>query len=221
MASSSNPKRHKNKSVKSHSNHKPREYAKVEGRRLLQDENLYELVFNEIGFVGCTYFEHRKRQRHSIMYIIPCQFTLKSSTLKKIFNGEDVDLPKGSIIHDCHKICSNCLENFKHDGKRCKICPNHVDLDYKIFCKPMLNLWLCQGFVIQNLLDFNAIIEGCKNFIAKKKNNSLLGLIVQCKVEVSCALYDSTPHGLNLPTRITMHITYSNIPNQNNLISHN
>jgi len=38
-------------------------------------------------------------------------------------------------------------------------------------------------------------------------------------VEVFCALYYSTFHALNLPTGITMHITYSNIPNQNKLIT--
>ena len=169
MASSSNPKGHKNNCLKSHTHPIAREYANVEGRRFLEEDNLYELDFNEIGSVGCIYFPHRKRQRHQIMYVIPCEFTLRNETFKKLFDGEVVDLPQGTLIHGCHKICDNCLSRFKDEGRRCKICPNHIDLDYTIYCKPMLNLWSCRGFIIQTLVDYHAIIEGCKNYIDKKK----------------------------------------------------
>jgi len=47
-------------SSSSHTHYKQCEYAKVEGRRLLEDENLRELSFSEIGYVGCTDFPHRK-----------------------------------------------------------------------------------------------------------------------------------------------------------------
>ena len=144
MASSSNPKRKKIKKSQTHTYKKPREYTKVEGRRLLENENLYELTFDKLGYVGCTYFAHRKRECHSKMYVLLCEFTLKNQIFRKLFKGEDVDLPKGTIIHDCHKICNNCFENFNEDGRRCKLCPNYMDLDYKIYCKPMLNLWNCR-----------------------------------------------------------------------------
>ena len=42
----------------------------------------------------------------------------------------------------------------------------------------------------------------------------MLGLIVQCEVEQTSALYKSTIEALKLPTRITMHIVYSNIPHK-------
>ena len=75
------------------SNQKLRKYALLVDHILLEDENLYELAFNEIGFVGCLYFAHRKRQRHSTIYVIPCEYTLKNDIFIKLFNGENVDLP--------------------------------------------------------------------------------------------------------------------------------
>ena len=216
MASSSNLKKYRNQNLKRRTHSTPREYAKVEMRRLLKDDNLYELHFNEIGSIGCTYFLHRKRQRHSTMYVIPCEFTLKNQIFRKLFDGDDVDLSKGTIIHDCHKICNDCLGRFKNEGGRCKLCPNDMDMDYKIHCKPMLNLWICQGFIIQSLIGYHALMEGCKNYISTKKDNTLLGLVIQCEVKLDCTLYNSTTHVLNLPMEITMHISYSNIPNKNN-----
>ena len=70
----------------------PRNYAQLADRKLLDDENLYELKFNEIGFVGCSYFTHRKRQRHSTMYVILYEYTLRNEVFRKLFNGEDADL---------------------------------------------------------------------------------------------------------------------------------
>ena len=93
----------------SSSNQKPRKYAFLVDHKLLEDENLYELTFNEIEFVGCSYFAHRKRQHHLTIYVIFCEYTLKYEIFRKLFNGEDADLPKGIIIHHCHKICDNCL----------------------------------------------------------------------------------------------------------------
>ena len=75
----------------SSSNKMPRNYAELSDRKLLEDENLYELKFNEIGFVGCSYFTHRKRQRHSTMYVIPCGYTLRNEIFIKLFNGEAAD----------------------------------------------------------------------------------------------------------------------------------
>ena len=74
------------------------------------------------------------------MYIIPCEYTLRSEVLRKLFNGEDFDLSKGIIIHHCYKICDNCYEKFKEEGKRCKLCPNIGDVNYTVYCKLMLNL---------------------------------------------------------------------------------
>ena len=70
----------------------PRNYIQLADRKFLEDGNPYKLKFNEIGFVGCSYFTHRKRQRHSIMYVINCEYTLKNEVFIKLFNAEDVDL---------------------------------------------------------------------------------------------------------------------------------
>lgn len=94
-----------------------------------------------------------------------------------------------------------------------------MDLDYKIYCKPMLNLWNCRGFIIQTLSDYHVVVEGCKKYIAQRKDNPLLGLIVQCEVQFSSVLYNSTIDSLNLSTGIKMHITYSNISNQDNIMT--
>jgi len=189
----------------------PRHYTQLADRKLLEDENLYELKFNEIGFVECSYFTHRKRQRHSTMYVIPCKYTLRNEVFRKLFNGKDADLSKGTIIHHCHKICDNCYEKFKEEGRRCKLCPNIGDIDYTLYCKPMLNLWNCRGFIIQTLSEYDQIVEGCKKFIDSKKEKFLLGLIVQCEVGQTSTLYKSTVEALKLSTGITMHIAYSNI----------
>jgi hypothetical protein len=101
----------------SSSNHKSRKYASVVDQKLLEDETLYELTFNDIGFVGCSYFAHRKWQRHSTIYVIPCEYTLKNDSFIKLFNGEQVDLSKCTIIHHCHKVCDNCLQKFKEEGE--------------------------------------------------------------------------------------------------------
>ncbi len=118
----------------------PRNYAELADRKLLGDENLYELKVNEIGFVECSYFTHRRRQRHSTMYVILCEYTLKNEVFIKLFNGEAVDLSKGTIIHHCHKICDNFYAKFKEEGRKCKLCPSIRDVDYILHCKPMLNL---------------------------------------------------------------------------------
>ena len=121
-------------------NKMPRKYVELANHKLLEHKNLHELTFNEIGFVGCSYFTHQKRQRHSIIYVILCEYTLKTQIFVKLFNGEDVDIPKGTIIHHCDKICNNCYEKFKDKGRRCKLCPNIRDMDYTLHCQPMLNL---------------------------------------------------------------------------------
>jgi hypothetical protein len=202
----------------SSSNHKPRKYASVVDQKLLEDETLYELTFNDIRFVGCSYFVHRKRQRHSTMYVIPCEYTLKNDSFRKLFNGEHADLSKGTIIHHCHKVCDNCLQKFKKEKRRCKLCPKLWDVDYKLHCKPMLNLWNCRDFIIQTLSDYDVIVEGCKKFIDNNNNNLLLGLIVQCEVRHISALYKFTVEALKLPTEITMDIAYSNIFRQHNIV---
>ena len=201
----------------SSSNHKSRKYTSLVDHKLLEDENLYELTFNENGFVGCSYSAHRRRQRYSTMYVIPCEYTLKNDIFIKLFTGENADLSKGTIIHHCHKVCDNCLKKFREEGKRCKLCPNLWDVDYTLHCKPMLNIWNCRGFIIQTLSNYEAIVEGCKKFIDNKKNKLLLGLIVQCEVRHISALYKSTVEALKLPTGITMHIAYSNISNQHKI----
>jgi hypothetical protein len=58
----------------------------------------------------------------------------------KLFDGEDVNLPKRTIIHHCHKIYDNCLERFKDEGRMCKVCPNLWDVEYKLHSKLVLNL---------------------------------------------------------------------------------
>jgi hypothetical protein len=203
----------------SSSNHKPRKYPSVVDQKLLEDETLYEQTFNDIGFVGCSYFAHRKRQRHSKMYVILCEYTLKNDSFIKLFNGEQADLSKGTIIHHCHKICDNHLQKFKEEGRRCKLYPKLWDVYYKLHCKPMLNLWNYRGFRIQTLSDYDVIVEGCKKFIDNNNNNLLLGLIFQCEVRHTFTLYKSIIKALKLPTRITIHIAYSNISHQHNIVS--
>ena len=203
----------------SSTNHKPGKYTSVVDQKLLEDEILYELTFNDIGFVGCSYFEHRKGQRHLTMYAIPCEYTLKNDSFRKLFSDEYADLSKGTIIHQCHKVCGNCLQKFKEDGKRCKLCPKFWDIDYKLHCEPIFNLWNCRGFIIQTLSDYEAIVEGCKKIIDNNNNNLLSGLIVQCEVKHTSALYNSTVEALKLSTGITMHIVYSNIFHQHKIAS--
>ena len=96
----------------SSTNLKPRKYASVVDQKLLEDEILYELTFNDIEFVGCSYFAHRKRQRHSTMYVIPCEYTLKNDNFRKLFNDEHADFSKCTIIHHCQKISGNCLQKY-------------------------------------------------------------------------------------------------------------
>ena len=64
----------------------------------------------------------------------------------------------------------------------------------------MFNLWNCRGFIIHTLSDYEAIVEGCKKFINNNNNNLLLGLIVQCEVKHTSALYNSTVEVLQLST---------------------
>lgn len=47
-----------------------------------------------------------------------------------LFNSENIDLPKDTIIHHCHKICDNYYEKFKDERKRCKLCPNLSDMEH-------------------------------------------------------------------------------------------
>jgi len=53
MASSSKFGGRKKKSFK------PRKYGKVERKIFLEEENLYELRFDEVGSIGCTFSHHR------------------------------------------------------------------------------------------------------------------------------------------------------------------
>ena len=94
----------------SSSNQKPHKYAELVDHKLLEHENLYELTFNEIRFFECSYFTHRKRQRHSTMYVIPCEYTSNNQVLINLFNDEDVDLLIGTIIHHYHKVYDNYHE---------------------------------------------------------------------------------------------------------------
>ena len=120
----------------SSSNNMPRNYAELADRNLLEDKNLYELKFNEIRFVGCSYFTHQRRQRHSTMYVISYEYTLGNEVFIKLFNGEAADLSKGTIIYHCHKICDNCYAKFKEEGRKCKLCLRIGDMNYTLHCKP-------------------------------------------------------------------------------------
>ena len=53
-----------------------------------------------------------------------------------------------------------------------------------------------------------------QKIIDSKKEKVLLELIVQCEVGQASALYKSIIEALKLPTGITMHIDYSNIPHK-------
>ena len=112
------------------SNKKPCKYVISVDHKFLEHENLDELIFNKIRFDGCSYFAHRKQKCHSKFYVILYEYILKNKIFKKLFNSEDANLPKGIIIYDCHKVCDNCLEKFKEEAKRCKLCPNFSDADY-------------------------------------------------------------------------------------------
>lgn len=111
---------------------KPQGYAELLNRILLVVDNLYELTFNDIGYVGYSYFAHRKRQPHSIMHLIPCEYIFRNSIFEKFFDNGDVIFPKGTISHQSHKMCNNFLQKFKVINDLCKICPNHLDVDEKI-----------------------------------------------------------------------------------------
>ena len=127
----------------SSSNKMLRNYVLLADRKLLEDENLYELKFNEIWFVGCSYFTHWRRQRHSTMYVILCEYTLRNEVFKKLFNGEDADLFKCTIIHYCHKICDNCYKKFKEDGRRC----NYLQILGMYIIQHIVNLCWIYGTV--------------------------------------------------------------------------
>ena len=78
----------------------------------------------------------------------------------------------------------------------------------------LLNLWNCRGFIIQTLSEYDQVVEWCKKFIDSKKEKVLLGLIIPCEVGQTSALYKSIIEALKIPTRITMHIVYFNIPHK-------
>ena len=111
---------------------KPYKYAELVSCRFLPNDNLYELTFNDIGYVGYSYFAHRKRQPHSIMHLILCEYIFRNNIFEKFFDNGDVIFPKGTISHQCHKMCNNFLQKFKVINDLCKICPNRLDVDEKI-----------------------------------------------------------------------------------------
>lgn len=49
------------------------------------------------------------------MYIIPCEYIIKNKVFRKLFNGDDIYLPKSIITHHCHKIRDNYHEKFKYN----------------------------------------------------------------------------------------------------------
>ena len=58
-------------------------------------------------------------------------------------------MSKDTIKHNNHKICNNKFFKLKKREKIYKLCPNCWDVDYKIHCKPILNLWKFRGFIIK------------------------------------------------------------------------
>jgi predicted amidophosphoribosyltransferase len=74
------------------------------------------------------------------MYIMDGKISLKHPTFNQLFHGKEIKkLQQGLMIH-CHRICSNCLDQFKNKGKNCKLCTNPSDIDYSVHYESILNL---------------------------------------------------------------------------------
>ena len=99
----------------SSSNHNQISYAELVSHRFLKNNNSYELTFDEIGFVGCSLSVHCKRQHYSTICVISCEYISKNQIFRKLFNGENADFSKGTIIHHCHKVSDNCIQTFKKE----------------------------------------------------------------------------------------------------------
>lgn len=65
---------------------------------------------------------------------------------------------------------------------------------------------------------FMRLLKAAKNLL-DHKNTFSYGLIVQYEVKHMSMLYNATLNTLKLPTRIAMHIVYSNYPNEDKIFT--